>query len=300
MSLVVIGSLALDSVETPTEKRDDILGGSASYFTYAASYFTPVQLVSVVGDDWPEEHTKLLESRNIDLTGLEVRNGAKTFRWGGRYSANMNERVSLYTDLNVFAEFDPVLPEEYKRSGFVFLANGPPFVQQRVLDQCLGATLTVADTMDIWINNTRDELLALMERVDGLVLNDSEAQLLADDDNLVRAGKKICEMGPRFVVIKKGEHGSMFFSKHEMYVLPAYPTSHVVDPTGAGDSFGGGMMGYLASQDRFDAETLKTALAYGTMTASFTVEGFSLDKLKQIGREDIDARLEEYRQMLRF
>ena len=300
MSLVVIGSLALDSVETPTEKRDDILGGSASYFTYAASYFSPVRLVSVVGDDWPEEHTKLLESRNIDMTGLEVRKGAKTFRWGGRYSSNMNDRESLYTDLNVFAEFDPVLPEEYKRSGFVFLANGPPFVQHRVLDQCLGATLTVADTMDCWINNTRDELLSLMQRVDGLVLNDSEAKLLTDEDNLVVAGRKICEMGPRFAVVKKGEHGAMFFSKHEMYVLPAFPTSKVVDPTGAGDSFGGGMMGYLASQDRFDAETLKTALAYGTLTASFTVEGFSLDKLKEIEREDIDARLEEYRRMLEF
>lgn len=300
MSLVVIGSLALDSVETPAEKRDDILGGSASYFAYAASYFAPVRLVSVVGDDWPEEHTQLLRSRNIDLAGLEIRKGAKTFRWGGRYSPDMNERVSLYTDLNVFSEFDPVLPEEYKRSAFVFLANGPPFVQHRVLDQCLGATLTVADTMDCWINHTHEELLALMRRVDGLVLNDSEARLLTGEDNLVRAGRKICEMGPRFIVLKKGEHGSMFFSKHEMYVLPAYPTSTVLDPTGAGDSFGGGMMGYLASQGRFDAETLKTALAYGTLTASFTVEGFSLDKLKEIDRADIDARLEEYRRMLRF
>ena len=300
MSLVVIGSLALDSVETPTEKRDDILGGSASYFTYAASYFTPVRLVSVVGDDWPEEHTKLLESRDIDMTGLEIREGAKTFRWGGRYSQDMNDRVSLYTDLNVFSEFDPVLPEEYKRSGFVFLANGPPFVQRRVLEQCGGAKLSVADTMDCWIKNTPDELRDLMKQVDGLVLNDSEAKLLAEEDNLVLAGRKICEMGPRFIVLKKGEHGAMFFSKHEMYVLPAYPTAQVVDPTGAGDSFGGGMMGYLASQDRFDAETLKTALAYGILTASFTVEGFSLDKLKEIEREDIDARLEEYRRMLKF
>ena len=300
MPLVVVGSVAFDCVKTPTESRDDVMGGSASYFAYAASYFTPVRLVSVVGEDWPDEYTKLLESRGIDTTGLKVVAGAKTFRWEGKYLDNMNDRETLDVQLNVFENFDPVLPEEYRRSPFLFLANGPPAIQLKVLEQCSGATLTVADTMDLWINIARDELAALLKRIDGLVLNDSEAKLLTGNENLVRAGHAVREMGPRFVVIKKGEHGAMFFSKHETYVLPAFPTPDVVDPTGAGDSFGGGMMGYLAEKGNFEPKTLKEAMAYGTIAASFTVEDFSLDRLKQIERQDLDRRMEEYRQMLSF
>ena len=300
MPLVVVGSVAFDCVKTPTESRDDVMGGSASYFSYAASFFTPVRLVSVVGEDWPDEYTKLLQSRNIDTTSLEVVKGSKTFRWEGRYLENMNDRETLDVQLNAFADFDPVLPETYRRCPFLFLANGPPAIQLRVLEQCTGATLAVADTMDLWINTARDELDELLKRIDGLVLNDSEAKLLTGDENLVRAGHAVREMGPRFVVIKKGEHGAMFFSRHETYVMPAFPTPDVVDPTGAGDSFGGGMMGYLAERGNFEPKTLKEAMAYGTLAASFTVEDFSLDRLKQIEREDIDRRMEQYRQMLSF
>jgi sugar/nucleoside kinase (ribokinase family) len=300
MPLLVVGSIALDSVETPTDRRDDVLGGSAVYFSYAASYFSAVRLVGVVGDDWPPEHTKLLEARGIDTRGLDVVKGAKTFRWRGKYQPNMNDRETLEVHLNVFGEFNPVLPADYKNCKFLFLANGSPVVQMKVLDQLPGATLTVADTMDLWINIQRDELMTLFRRLDGVVLNDSEAKLLTDDENLVRAGHKVREMGPKFVIIKKGEHGAMFFSEHETYVMPAYPTPDVVDPTGAGDSFAGGMMGYLAEQGNFEPATLKTAMAYGTLVASFNVEDFSLQRMKQIERADLDRRMEEYRRMLSF
>lgn len=300
MPLLVVGSVALDSVETPTAKRDDILGGSAVFFSYAASYFTPVKLVSVVGADWPPEHTELLQQRQIDTSGLEVREGAKTFRWRGKYQPNMNDRDTLEVHLNVFGEFDPVLPEAFRRSKFVFLANGSPVVQGKVLDQVSDAQLTVADTMDLWIREQKDELLDLLKRVDGLVLNDSEAKLLTGEENLVLAGHKVRELGPRFVVVKKGEHGAMFFSKHETYVLPAYPTEDVIDPTGAGDSFAGGMMGFLAEQDNFEPVTLKRAMAYGILVASYNVEDFSLDRMQKIDRDDIERRMEKYQKMLLF
>ncbi len=300
MPLCVVGSVALDSVETPTEKRDNVLGGSAVFFSYAASFFTSVRLASVVGDDWPAENTAMLQARGIDTAALQVVPGGKTFRWRGKYLPNMNDRETLDLQLNVLAGFNPVLPESYRRAKFLFLANGSPLLQMKVLDQCPGASLTVADTMDHYIRTEPDELRQLLRRIDGLVINDSEAKLLTGDDNLVRAGNAIREMGPSFVVVKKGEHGAMFFGQHETYVLPAYPTARVVDPTGAGDSFAGGMMGYLAEQGSFDPETLKTALAYGTLTASFTVEDFSLDRLRQIKREDLDRRMEEYRKMLSF
>lgn len=300
MPLVVVGSVALDSVETPTETREDVLGGSAVFFAYAASFFTPVHLLGVVGEDWPDEHTKLLEQRKIDVTGLQIVPGAATFRWRGRYLDDMNQRETLELQLNVLGQFEPVLPEAYRRCRYLFLANGSPSLQLKALQQCPGTTLTVADTMDHYIRGERDALTELIRRIDGLVLNDSEARLLTGDDNLVRAGRAVQEMGPRFVVIKKGEHGAMFFSKHETYVLPAFPTPDVVDPTGAGDSFGGGMMGYLAEQDNFEPKTLKEAMAYGILVASFTVEDFSLDRLKKIDRDDLQRRMDEYRRMLSF
>ena len=300
MPLVVVGSVALDSVETPSQKRDDVLGGSAVFFSYAASYFTSVRLAGVIGDDWPAEHTRLLQERQIDTAGLQVVPGGKTFRWRGRYFDNMNDRETLALHLNVMGQFNPVLPEHYRRCKFLFLANGSPELQMQVIDQCPGATLTVADTMDHWIRDEQPGLMQLLKRIDGLVLNDSEAKLLTGDENLVRAGSAVRKMGPRFVVIKKGEHGAMFFSQHETYVLPAYPTPNVVDPTGAGDSFAGGMMGYLAQQDNFEPKTLKAAMGYGTIAASFTVEDFSLDRLRQIDRDDIERRMIQYRQMLTF
>jgi sugar/nucleoside kinase (ribokinase family) len=300
MPLVVVGSVALDSVETPSQQRDDVLGGSAVFFSYAASFFTSVHLAGVIGEDWPAEHSRLLRERKIDTAGLQVVPGGKTFRWRGRYFRNMNDRETLKLDLNVMADFRPVLPEHYRRCKFLFLANGSPEMQRQILDHCPGTSLSVADTMDHWIAGERPDLLRLLKRIDGLVLNDAEARLLTGDENLVRAGTAVLKLGPRFVVIKKGEHGAMFFSEHETYVLPAFPTPTVTDPTGAGDSFAGGMMGSLAEQNDFSPRALKKALAYGTVVASFTVEDFSLDRLRQIDRGDIEHRLLQYRRMLDF
>lgn len=300
MPLVVVGSVALDSVETPQARRENVLGGSAVFFSLSARFFTPVHLVGVVGEDWPPQHTELLQSLGIDTTGLQVVPGAKTFRWRGRYLPNMNDRETLEVQLNVMGQFDPVLPESFRRCKYLFLANGSTKMQMRVLDQCVSPQLTVADTMDHWIRSEPQELRELLQRIDGLVLNDHEAKLLAEEENLVLAGRKILELGPTFVAIKKGEHGAMFFSRHETYVLPAYPTAQVIDPTGAGDSFAGGMMGYLAEKNDFSPPTLKRAMAYGTVVASFTVEDFSVDRLLRIRREDIELRLDEYHKMLMF
>jgi len=300
MSLLVVGSVAFDSIQTPTQSRERILGGSATHFSYSASFFAPVRLVGVVGDDFPDEYVQLLRSRNIDTAGLHVVQGGKTFFWKGKYEPNMNDRETLEVQLNVFGDFRPKLPESFRRSEFLFLANGSPVTQLSVLEQTLGPRLVVADTMDLWIREQHAELMKLFKRIDGLVMNDSEAKLLTDDENLVAAGHKILKLGPRFVVIKKGEHGAMFFSEHETYVLPAFPTQRVVDPTGAGDSFAGGMMGYLASQGNFEPKTLKEAMAYGILVASYTVEDFSLDRLQSISRSDLDLRLGQYRKMLSF
>jgi sugar/nucleoside kinase (ribokinase family) len=300
MSLLVVGSVALDSVETPTERRDDVLGGSAVFFSYAASYFSDVRLVGAVGEDWPSQHTRMLAARGIDVSGLYTVPGGKTFRWRGKYQPNMNDRDTLDVQLNVLATFKPELSPEFRQSKFLFLANGAPSLQLNVLDQVEGAVLTVADTMDLWININREEVGQLLRRIDGLVLNDSEAKLLTDDENLVRAGHKVRRLGPKFVIIKKGEHGAMFFSEHETYVMPAFPTANVIDPTGAGDSFAGGMMGYLAEQGNFEPRTLKEAMAYGIVVASFSVEDFSLDRLQKVDRHALDRRMAEYRRMMSF
>ncbi|QDV73454.1 PfkB family carbohydrate kinase [Botrimarina mediterranea] len=305
MSLLVVGSVAIDNVETPVERRDDLLGGSATHFSYAASFFTPVRLVGVVGDDFPAEHVELLESRNVSTKGLERKAGGRTFRWTGRYLDNMNDRETLDVQLNVFGEFDPVVPEEHRDARYVFLANGVPAVQAKVLSQALDRKIVVADTMDLWINEHRKDLDALIGELDGLVLNDSEAKLLTGQQNLVSAGHAVLDMGPRFVIVKKGEHGAMFIGRDlvgaiEVFTLPAFPTENVVDPTGAGDSFAGGMMGYLAEQDAVDPATLKTAMAYGTVVASFNVEGFGLHRMTEVTREQIDERLEAYKRMLAF
>ena len=300
MPLLVVGSVAFDCIETPTDNRDDVLGGSAVFFSYAASFFSPVRMIGAVGEDWPEEHTALLKRKGIDTSGLQIIPGGKTFRWRGRYLPNMNDRETIEVHLNVLDEFQPKLGPTHQDCRFLFLGNASPAVQLDVLKQAKNAELTVADTMDLWINIQRDELNELLTKIDGLVLNDAEAKLLAEDENLVRAGHAIRAMGPKFVVIKKGEHGAMFFSEHEMYVMPAFPTEKVLDPTGAGDSFAGGMMGHLASLGRFDPQALKEALAYGTVTASFTVEDFSLGRLEKLDRSLLDQRLKEYRQMLSF
>jgi sugar/nucleoside kinase (ribokinase family) len=300
MSLLVVGSVAFDTIHTPTAERDRVLGGSAVYFSYAASFFTPVRLVGVVGEDWPSEHTQMLQSRNIDTSGLEVKQGGKTFFWKGRYKPNMNDRDTLEVDLNVFGEFNPVLPSQFRDTPFVFLANAAPAVQLKVLEQTQNPKIVFADTMDLWINTAQPTLRQLLTKVDGLVLNDSEAKLLTEKENLIEAGRAVQKLGPKYVVVKKGEHGAIFFEPEGVSVLPAFPTDRVVDPTGAGDSFAGGMMGYLASTGKTDPQSLRRALAYGTLVASYNVEDFSLDRMKQIERADLDRRFDQYQTMLRI
>ncbi len=295
-SLLVVGSVAFDSIETPNGAVDDALGGSATYFSYAASYFTKPRLVSIVGEDFPPEHRDLLVRRGVDTSGLEIAPGA-TFRWKGRYHQDMNTRDTLEVHLNSFGTFNPKLPEPFRDSSHVFLANGGPDLQMRVLDQVRKPQMVWADTMDLWINTQRDDLLKLLPRLDGLLLNDTEAQLLTGENNLVRAGNAVRKLGPKAVILKKGEHGAMLFSADGVFIMPAYPTEDVLDPTGAGDSFAGGTLGHLTATGEAD---LRKAMAYGTVVASLTVEGFGLDRLKRSERAEIDRRLESYRRMLAF
>jgi sugar/nucleoside kinase (ribokinase family) len=300
MSLLVVGSIAFDSVETPHGVVENALGGSATYFSYAASFFTPVRLVGVVGEDFPDSHRQMLEGRKVDTSGLIVEKGGKTFHWKGKYEGDMNAAETLEVHLNVLGTFNPDLSPKFAETPFVFLANGSPVMQRRVLQQAKSRKLVVADTMNFWIETQRDELYALLRDVDGLVLNDGEARLLTEEVNLVRAGYKVLDLGPKFVIIKKGEHGAMFLSGDEAFVMPAFPLSNVIDPTGAGDSFAGGFMGYLASLGRTDAASLKMAMAYGTVVASLDVEDFSLRRFQRTDRDEIDTRLDKYRGMMAF
>jgi sugar/nucleoside kinase (ribokinase family) len=296
---LVVGSIAFDTIETPHGIAPDALGGSATFSSVTASFFTRPRLVGVVGEDFPGNFRDLLGSRDIDLRGLVVEKGL-TFRWHGRYHQDMNGRDTVSVHLNVFGTFNPVLPEAFRDSTHVFLANGSPVLQAKVLDQIHRPELVIADTMDLWIQTQHDELCRLLPRLDGLLLNDSEAKLLTGEDNLVKAGHAIRQLGPKFAIIKKGEHGAMLFSADGVFVVPAYPTSTVIDPTGAGDTFAGGLLGYLASDTSPPPGRLRRAMAYGTVLASLTVEGFGLDRLMRATRSEIDARLEEYRGMLHF
>lgn len=300
MSLLVVGSIAFDSIETPFGTAHDALGGSASHFSYAASFFTKPRLVGVVGEDFPREHIALFQSRGIDLAGLSIEKNGKTFRWSGRYHQDMNQRDTLEVHLNVLGTFNPQLPDNFRSSTHVFLANASPAVQNKVLDQISRPELVLADTMDLWIATAHDELMTLLPRLDGLLLNDSEAKLLTGEENLVRAGHAVRKLGPKFVILKKGEHGAMLFTEDGLFVVPAYPTEHVIDPTGAGDSFAGGLMGSLFTDPTPHTGRLRRAMAYGTVAASFIVEGFGLDRLKQIDRRHIDERFETYHRMLAF
>lgn len=300
MSLIVTGSIGIDSVETPKGTAEDVLGGSSIYFAAAASFFGPVRLVGAVGDDFPDHFLDTFGHFNVDLAGLERRDGSKTFRWRGRYHENMNHRDTVDVQLNVLAEKLPPVPDAYRDSRYVFLANTHPAGQLELLDQFPDCQLAVADTMDLWIETERKTLMRLLARIDGLVLNNDEAEQLTGESNLIRAAEKIVEMGPQFVVIKKGEHGALIEHAGTKVVLPAYPARDVVDPTGAGDCFAGGFMGHLATADDLSTDTLRTAIAYGTITASFNIESFSLDRLTQTMRTDIDRRLAEYCQMLRI
>ena len=300
MSLIVTGSIGIDTVVTPSQRAENVLGGSCVYFAAAASFFTPVRLVAAVGDDFPDEHMAVFQHFKIDTAGLEKRAGSRTFRWTGQYRKNMNDRDTLEVQTNVLAEALPAVPEAFRDSRFVFLANTHPAGQMQLLENFPSASLVVADTMDLWINTAQPELRQLLQKIDGLVLNDSEATLLTGETNMVAASNEIIKSGPKFVVIKKGEHGCLLNHADGLAVLHAYPALNVVDPTGAGDSFAGGMMGHLASVDRIDLPAIRRALAYGTIVASFNIESFSLDRLKEISRTDIDQRLEEFTECVRF
>jgi len=289
MTVLVVGTVAFDSIETPHGKRERCLGGSASYFGLAARLFTGVQLVSVVGEDFPAAYRKLMTEAGIDLGGLEAAKG-KTFFWSGRYSADMNARETVAVELNTFGGFKPKVPAAYRDTRYVFLANGSPSTQASVLDQMRDPRFVVADTMNLWIEHEKDDLLALLRRVDGLILNDEEARMLTGESNLIRAGERVLGLGPKLVILKKGEHGAFLFSTFFQFALPAYPTGTVVDPTGAGDSFAGGFMGYLAGQERLNVGHMKRAIAYGTVTASVTVEGFGVDRLSACDRAQIERR----------
>ncbi len=297
MAVLVVGSTAFDTVETPYGAREDCLGGSSTYFGLAAALFTEVRLVSVVGEDFPESSRKLLADRGMRLEGLEVQPG-KTFRWSGKYSADMNSRETLDVQLNTFGDFRPVIPASFRETPYLFLANSSPVTQLSVLEQIQRPTFAVADTMDLWINTEREALDRLLSVIDGLIINDEEVKMLTGETNLIRAGRRIIELGPKLAIVKKGEHGAFLFSNHFQYALPAYPSDSVVDPTGAGDSFAGGFMGFLAECDSVSLWNMKRAVAYGTVTASLTVEGFGVDSLVEANREAVERRFKDLMQFV--
>ena len=300
MSLLVTGTIGIDTVETSERKVDGVLGGSAAYFAFAAGLLTPVRLVGVVGDDFPARFLDLFKGRPIDTAGLEVRGGAKTFRWHGRYLIDMNERETIRTDLNVISEAPPRIPEQFRDSAFVFLANTHPAIQRGFIAQLTAPRLIVCDTMNLWIEGHRDELLRTLAAVHGVVLNDGEARQLTGQHNLILAGRDILKLGPRFVVVKKGEHGALLVTSNEVFVMPALPMTDVRDPTGAGDSFAGGMMGYLASVGRTDFAVLKSAIGRGTCVASITIEDFSLEALARADGSAVEKRLGGLKKMMAF
>jgi sugar/nucleoside kinase (ribokinase family) len=301
MSLLVTGSIGIDTVKTPGGIRENCLGGAAIYYSMAASFFSPVRFVGVIGSDCPFDLAKIFAGRNVDLTGLELRAQSKTFRWTGSYHENMDDRTTEKVELNVLAEAPPKVPEAFKDSEFVFLANTAPALQHELLGQVEKPAFVAVDTMNLWIQEYPDDLMALLPKIDCLIINEDEARMLADQHNLIRAVQKILDMGPSVVIAKKGESGSIMCNTDgDIFILPAFPADEVIDPTGAGDSFAGGFMGYLAQTGRTDFETLKTAVAYGTVVASFTIADFSLDGLTSTNRANIDKRLQELRNITQF
>jgi len=299
MSLVVVGSVALDSVETPFGKKDDVLGGSATFFSTAAAYFTKVMAVAVVGEDFPEEHLAFLRSREVDLEGV-TREPGRTFRWSGKYTYQLNEAQTLDTQLNVFERFSPRLPERYQKAEYVFLGNIHPELQSQVLDQVRSPRLVAADTMNFWISGSMPALRKTLQRVNLLFVNDAEARALAGEHNIVKAARSILRMGPTRVVIKRGEYGALLFEPEHVFALPAYPLEDVFDPTGAGDSFAGGFMGHLAQARTLDHATLRRAMVFGSVLASFNVEKFSLERLRDLTLAEVNARYQLLRQLTHF
>ncbi len=298
-NVLVVGSVALDDIEAPTGSAKAVLGGAACYFAVASSFFAPVRVVGVAGTDFPQEHLDFLSARGIDIQGIHRADGP-TFRWGGRYDASMNRRDTLFTELGVFENFEPKLPEAYRDSELVFLANIHPSLQLNVLEQTRSPRFVAMDTMNFWIEGTSAELRQTLARVDGLVINDEEAQQLTGESNLVRAAERIRELGPATVIIKRGEHGALLFDAEGIFAAPAFPLREVRDPTGAGDSFAGGFMGALAGSDPADPQCLRRAVIYGSALASFCVERFSLDRMRDLERGEVDERFEEFRSLTRF
>jgi sugar/nucleoside kinase (ribokinase family) len=297
--VLVVGSVALDSVETPFGRADEVLGGSATYFASSASHFAPVQLVGVVGHDYPVDRLAPLAGRGVDLGGLERADGA-SFRWRGRYRHDLNSAETLETHLGVFSNFRPKIPATFRAAPFVFLANIDPRLQLQVLEQVERPRLVACDTMNFWIESRRPELVQLLGRVDLITLNDGEARQLTEQANLVQAARWILDRGPRYVVIKKGEHGAFMFTRDSVFFAPAYPLEAVFDPTGAGDSFAGGFIGYLASTGDLAERALRRAVVVGSAMGSFAVEQFSNGRLLEITRDDIDRRVQEFRQLVAF
>ena len=295
----MVGSVAFDTIETPVGRAEEVLGGSATHFAVAASFFGPVSLVAVVGDDFPEAERDYLASRGIDLSGLEVRPG-RTFRWSGRYHEDMNVRDTLALELNVFADFRPQLSETLRKSPFVFLANINPELQESVLEQFADPTVVACDTMNHWIASAREPLAALLPRVDLLVVNDEEARLLAGEQVIARAARRILELGPRSVLVKRGEYGAILFSPESVFAVPAYPLEEVFDPTGAGDAFAGGLMGYLAATGERSDGGLRRAIVFGSVLASFIVEDFGGQRLRTLTRDDIDRRYRQFVALTEF
>ncbi len=299
MSVLIVGSTALDSIKTPAAENPRLLGGSASHAAVAASYFAPVKLVGVVGDDFPKKYIALYRKHGVDLTGLQIEPG-KTFHWSGEYEVNMNNRRTLLTELGVFQGFTPHLPAAFKQSPFVLLANLAPALQHHVLDQMSRAKFVMADTMDLWLNIALEELLRLLRRVDGFALNESEAHQLTKEDNVFAAMRKIHKLGPKYVIIKKGSHGSILSGPQGFFLCPAYPLRKVVDPTGAGDSFVGGLMGYLSTARGGIDANLRRAMVHGSVVASFCCEGFGLTRTTRATKTDIARRVKELESLTRF
>lgn len=301
MSLLVIGSLALDTIETPFGKAERTLGGSATFISTSASYFVnPVRLVGIVGYDFPETEIEFLKSKNIDISGLEISDTKKTFHWHGKYDFDLNTRESLVTELNAFETFDPVISEKFRDSEYVCLGNLHPAIQKKVVKQITKPKLIMCDTMNFWIDGANKDLLEVLKLVNLLVINDSEARDLSKEYNLVTAAKKIMNMGPDIIIIKKGEHGALLFSKDIVFSAPAFPLEKVFDPTGAGDTFAGGLMGWLAKTDDMSEKNLKLAVIYGSAMASLAVEKFSLDGIRNLSPERIMNRFNEFKKLTHF
>ena len=299
MSLLVVGSVALDSVETPFGKADHVLGGSANFFSASASHFCPVQLVGVIGNDYPEDQLVPLQRRGVDFAGLERADGA-SFRWRGRYRHDLNSAETLETHLGVFSHFEPKIPAQFRGAPFVFLANIDPRLQLQVLDQVERPKLVACDTMNFWIESRRPELLKLLERVNLISLNDGEARQLTEQYNLVQAARWILDRGPSTVLLKKGEHGAFMFTRESVFFAPAYPLENVFDPTGAGDSFAGGFMGWLAKTGDLSEANMRRAVVYGSAMGSFAVEKFSIQRLVEIGEADVRRRVAEFQRLVAF